>query len=72
MYWVGQNVHSDLSITSYRKTQTNFLANPIHQYLVKSFGNRPQVSDTKSFCGKEATCSPCTPSPPGLEIYLEA
>ena len=29
-YWVGQKVHSDFSITSYRKTQMNFLANPAY------------------------------------------
>ena len=28
-YWVGQNVHSGSSVPSCRKTQTNFLANPI-------------------------------------------
>ena len=28
-YWTGQKVHSDFSTTSYWKTQTNFLANPI-------------------------------------------
>ena len=27
MHWVGQNVHSRFSITSYRKTQMNFFAN---------------------------------------------
>ena len=29
-YWVGQKVHSDFSITSYRKTQMSFLANPAY------------------------------------------
>ena len=30
MYWAGQEVCSGLSVTSYRKTWTNFLANPIN------------------------------------------
>ena len=30
LYWVGQKVCLDFSITSYGKTQMNFLANPIY------------------------------------------
>ena len=29
LLWVGQKVHSGVSMASYRKTRTNFLANPI-------------------------------------------
>ena len=29
IYWVDQKVHSGFSIPSYRKTQTNILANPL-------------------------------------------
>ena len=29
LYWVDQKVHSGFSIPSHRKTQMNFLANPI-------------------------------------------
>ena len=29
-YWVDQKFHLGFSITSYRKTQTNILANPIN------------------------------------------
>ena len=28
-YWVGQKVHLGFSVTSYGKTRTNFLANPV-------------------------------------------
>ena len=30
IYWVGQKVHSCFSIRCNGKTQTNFLANPLH------------------------------------------
>ena len=36
-YSVGQKVHLGFSVRSYRKTQTNFLGNPIHLTLVVSF-----------------------------------
>ena len=36
-YWVGQKVHSGLSITSQENTQMAFLANPIHVWLVFNF-----------------------------------
>ena len=38
--WVGQKVRSGFSITSYRKTQTNILANPIFEELVGYRGFR--------------------------------
>ena len=34
-YRVGQKVHSGFSVTSYGKTRTNFLINPIHRALSK-------------------------------------
>lgn len=34
-YWVGQKVRSGFSVTSYGKTRTNFLVNPIHRALSK-------------------------------------
>lgn len=30
VYWAGRKVRLGFSVTAYRKTQTNFLANPIH------------------------------------------
>ena len=39
MYWVGQKVRSGFSVTSYGKTHTNFLANPIPQcYMIRAGG----------------------------------
>ena len=40
-YWVGQEVHLGFSVTSYGKTRTNFLANPVHLgcYKLPRFGS---------------------------------
>ena len=35
MYWLGQKVHSGFSISAHKKTQTNFLANPILEHVHK-------------------------------------
>ena len=30
-YWIGQRIDSSFLVRSYRKTQTNFLANPLQE-----------------------------------------
>lgn len=37
MYWVGQKVCSDCSITWYGKTQMSFLVSPLHYYHVTHY-----------------------------------
>ena len=47
MYWVGQKVHEDFSVTSYGKIWTKFLANAVSlsswQLLVVSHGLHPHL-----------------------------
>ena len=45
VYWVGQKVHWGFSMMSYRKTQTNFLANPVLCGLAKTVNDK--IAHTK-------------------------
>ena len=38
-YWVGQKVHLGFSVTAYRKTQKNFLFNPIYVKKMQTVNN---------------------------------
>lgn len=54
-YWVGQEARSGVSVTSYRKTQRNFLANPVLMFKPSDSFFRPETSFLRSL--------PPSPSP---------
>ena len=44
MYWVGQKIHLGFPVRCYRKTQTNFLVNPILNYNLMTLFSNGQFS----------------------------
>ena len=60
-YWVGQEARSGVSVTSYRKTQRNFLANPVFSKTRKG-----KIWQTcckgRTLKMKTATCTQCSKS----------
>ena len=47
LYWVGQNIRSGFSVTSYGQTRTKVLANPVcmcHTFFVRSSLSIPPIS----------------------------
>ena len=57
-YWVGQKVHSGFSITSYGKTQINFLANPIFSQEICDLANSI-ITETMPHRTKKPTMKVC-------------
>ena len=62
--WVGQKVHLSFSVTSYRKTRMNFLANPI--FITHQLGSGFNVGQSWSQPG--LFCFLSCPSPPLMPL----
>ena len=67
--WVGHKVRSGSSITSYRRTQRNFLANPVYFLHYPSQGHLPEKSAWVLKEGHGKQCSSFGPF--GLQIFIE-